>query len=57
MYAMRLSVYFPVYYGVRHGFKIGGGGEPKPLLNFKVSGSLILIYIQLYKILIHAFKY
>ena len=42
-------------HGVRHGFKTGGG--PKPLLNMKVSRSLILIYIKLYKILIHAFKY
>ena len=43
-------------HGVRHGFKIGG---PKPLLNLKVSRSLILIYkfIKLSKILIHAFKY
>ena len=39
--------------GVRHGFKRGG---PKPLLNLKVSRSLILIYIKLFKILIHAFK-
>ena len=31
-------------HGVRHGFKRGGG--PKPLLNLKVSQSLILIYIN-----------
>ena len=48
-----------VLHGARHGFKIGGGGRPKPLLNLKVSRSLILIYkfIKLSKILIHAFKY
>ena len=41
--------------GSATGLKLGGG--PKPLLNLKVSLSLILIYIKLYKILIHAFKY
>ena len=35
-----------------HTLKLGGG--PKPLLNLKVSRSLILIYIKLSKILIHA---
>ena len=42
--------------GSATGLKLGG---PKPLLNLKVSRSLILIYkfIKLSKILIHAFKY
>ena len=44
------------YMGSATGLKLGG---PKPLLNLKVSRSLILIYkfIKLSKILIHAFKY
>ena len=44
----------PPFMGSATGLKLGG---PKPLLNMKVSRSLILIYIKLYKILIHAFKY
>ena len=39
--------------GSATGLKLGGG--PKPLL--EVSRSLILIYLKLSKILIHAFKY
>ena len=44
------------YMGSATGLKLRG---PKPLLNLKVSRSLILIYkfIKLSKILIHAFKY
>ena len=42
-----------MHHGVRHGFKLGGGGQNL----LKVSRSLILIYIKLSKILIHAFTY
>ena len=56
MYSTQITIYGLAHcfraHRVRHGFKTVGGGGPKLLLNLKVSRSLVLIYIKLYKILI-----
>ena len=48
LYPFVVVVELDLKHGIRHGFKMG---EAKPLLNLKVSRSLILIYIKLSKIL------